>query len=239
MGKPLKYLIVAEHIQSDIESGKYPIGTLIPTEQEIMEIYQVSCTTVRKAVKELVQKHYIQVKQGSGTMVMNFRTKQTYNEITSVTESLQRQGFEVTTKEVRIDIKAAVEPYCNIFHVKKGTPLARVQRIQLADGKPVCWITNYILYDLVEGLEENASKVTSLYQYLEQEYHLSIDRTLDRATAQPASFRESFLLKIPEGTAMMHINRTCYQKNVPVSYDEVRIIGSQYEMEIQTISSEF
>lgn len=36
------YLEVADKIKEDIFSGKYPVGTMLPTENELEEMFQVS-----------------------------------------------------------------------------------------------------------------------------------------------------------------------------------------------------
>ena len=44
------YLEVADKIKEDIFSGKYPVGSMLPTESELEELFQVSKITVRKAI---------------------------------------------------------------------------------------------------------------------------------------------------------------------------------------------
>ena len=50
--KPI-YIKIYDKIKSAIKGGTYPPGSFLPTEQELETLYQVSRTTIRKAVKLL------------------------------------------------------------------------------------------------------------------------------------------------------------------------------------------
>ena len=60
---------VSDKLESMIESGAYGIGERIPTEPELMEMFQVSRKTVREAVQSLTWAGILEVKQGDGTYV--------------------------------------------------------------------------------------------------------------------------------------------------------------------------
>ncbi len=64
-----KYEAVAQSIKSDIESGIYPDGRLLPTEEMLTVKYSVSRQTVRKALAILVEDGLIIKRQGSGSVV--------------------------------------------------------------------------------------------------------------------------------------------------------------------------
>ncbi len=53
-----------------IESGKYPVGVCIPSENELAAMTGTSRVTVRDAISKLVDKGYLKRIQGKGTMVI-------------------------------------------------------------------------------------------------------------------------------------------------------------------------
>ena len=110
--KPI-YIKIYDKIKSAIKGGTYPPGSFLPTEQELETLYQVSRTTIRKAVKLLSDEGILSVRQGCGTMVMDTRTTQNYNQVTSVTESLQKRGHDVTTGSMMIDDATGIQGYCH------------------------------------------------------------------------------------------------------------------------------
>ena len=136
-GKKMKnapaYVKVYSRLKNEINKGTYPVGGFLPKECELEKIYQVSRTTVRNAVKILVQEGLVEVRQGSGTRVLNHKAIQNYNKVTSVTESLMKKGYRVTTSDMMIDIISADKQLADELEIPEGTSVARIQRLQLAD----------------------------------------------------------------------------------------------------------
>ncbi|WP_353236088.1 GntR family transcriptional regulator [Diaphorobacter ruginosibacter] len=54
LGSQPRYLQLAQTLLNEIESGRYPVGTQLPTEFELCEQFGVSRSTAREAVKRLV-----------------------------------------------------------------------------------------------------------------------------------------------------------------------------------------
>lgn len=67
-----KFQRVKDALKEVILSGKYPIGTKLPTESELMAQYDVSRYTVRRAVGALVDEHFINRIQGGGMFVQDW-----------------------------------------------------------------------------------------------------------------------------------------------------------------------
>ncbi|MFR0513946.1 GntR family transcriptional regulator [Limosilactobacillus mucosae] len=65
----IKYEIIRKTIQKEIESGKYQVGDKLPTESNLMETFGVSRYTVRRAISELQNAHYVYRIQGGGMYV--------------------------------------------------------------------------------------------------------------------------------------------------------------------------
>lgn len=119
-----------------------PLEAFFPQKAKLEQIYQVSRTTIRKAVKMLSDEGFLSVRQGCGTMVMDTRTTQNYNQVTSVTESLKKRGYEVTTASMMIDVIPATREIAMDLQIPEETAVARIQRLQLADGNPVTLMEN-------------------------------------------------------------------------------------------------
>lgn len=62
---------VAEQLIGAIEADHYPIGSMLPKEKELAEIFGVSRSSVREALCCLQFEGYIETRQGSGTVVVS------------------------------------------------------------------------------------------------------------------------------------------------------------------------
>lgn len=69
-GGPL-YRRVAVDIKEDIFAGVYPIGSLLPTEQELCDRFRASRYTIREALRLLEEDAMVERRQGRGTEVIS------------------------------------------------------------------------------------------------------------------------------------------------------------------------
>lgn len=228
------YRELYQKIKDDIEKGAYSSGSFIPTEPELEQIFDVSRTTVRKAMKLLSDENLVEIKQGRGTMVLDNKTPQSFNGVTSVTESLRKHGYEVATKSRYIDIIQPPEEIASQLSLSPGEPVVRVQRVQTADGIPVCIMVNHIPERLVPGMD-NSSEFIGLYSFLEDRYNIEICSTSDTISAAACDFTESQILGVPTGTPILIVERVCYNHNKePVCVDKVRVLANKYKVKITT-----
>lgn len=226
------YVQVYKRIKEDVQKGVYAIGSFIPKESELESIYHGSRTTIRKAIKMLADEEILEVRQGCGTKVLNYKAKQNYTHVSSVTESLLKRGYEVEIADMEIDIIRAEGQIAQKLGVPYGQKIARIQRILTADSRPVTIMENYISYGKVPGIEKFKDQFVALYLFLEKQYGLKIEETKDRIFAKQADFLEAQVLKTDAKEALLVVERITYYKERPVTLDYVRIIGSEYEVEI-------
>ena len=66
---------VASRIKSSILDETYRVGERIPTEPALMELFGVSRSTVREAVRTLINEGILETQQGSGTYVKQKESK--------------------------------------------------------------------------------------------------------------------------------------------------------------------
>lgn len=232
MSKRPAYLLMYEEIKKSIINGLYGIGEMMPTEGELEKKFGVSRTTVRRAMELLARDGLLEIRQGRGTMVLDYRTKQDLTRVTSVSESLARRGYHVTTKSMHIDVIKAGASLAKELDIQQGDVVARIQRIQLADNRPITIMKNYIPYELVPGIEAFISTFSALYEFIEKQFGITIDGARDKVYARAAEFTEAEMLNITVGSPLLCIDRICYRKDVPVCVDHVAIIGDSYELEI-------
>lgn len=235
MIKSPAYAVIYDVLKREIMDGDIPVGSLLPAEPELEKRFSVSRTTVRRAVELLSQDGLVLAKQGRGTKVLDYKTRQNLNMVTSISETLRKKGYEVRPKTMHIDIVPASSHIAQDLGIDEGEPVARVQRIQLADEHPVAIMKNYIPAYMVPGIESQVENINSLYMYLEERYSINIDSAKDRISARSADFSEAQMLEIPVGGALLYMRRICYSNNRPVCADRLSIVGDKYELQISMI----
>ena len=76
-GQP-RYAWLRECLLRDIASGKYPVGSLLPPENQLAERYRVSRHTVREATRKLADSGQISRHPGIGTIVCSLAQPKPY-----------------------------------------------------------------------------------------------------------------------------------------------------------------
>ena len=164
------YMKVYTDVKESIMNDTYPVGSFVPREPDLCAMFGVSRTTVRKAMELLEQEGFVHIQQGSGTEVLNYKATQKLNQVTSFSETLEAQGYTVESKSTYIDMMVPPSHVLEELMQPPDSRVVRIQRIQLANGKPIAIITNYIVADLVPGILSDTGTFVSLYHHLEAKY---------------------------------------------------------------------
>jgi len=231
--KQTAYKMVYSILKQEIREGKYETGKLLPPEHFLESRFEVSRTTVRRALELLARDGYVDAQQGRGTAVLDFTTVQRLNALTSITETLKNKGYEVKTKGMHIDLVEASAKVANALMIKEGEIVVRIQRVQCANDQPVAIMTNYLLEELVPGIEAHAGGFISLYDFLETKYHFVLTNAIEHLSASVTDFSEAQILGVSVGWPLLISERVTFSDNKPVEYAHTRILGDKYKYAIQ------
>jgi GntR family transcriptional regulator len=229
------YKKVYSQMMEMITNETYPIGSLVPREPDLCELFSVSRTTLRKAMELLAHEGFVDIKQGRGTEVLDFKATQKLNHVTSFSETLEAKGFIVESKSTHIDKIVPPASVLEELTLAPGTEVVRIQRIQIANGKPIAIITNYIVADLVPDITMDAGKFVSLYHHLESKYGIKITSARDNIKAKVSDFLESELLQISIGSALLVDRRITFSGNKPIENVIMIVDAAKYEFAVNLV----
>lgn len=227
-----RYVAVYTDLKKQIREGEMDVGDFLPVEAELEKIYNVSRTTIRNAIKALLSEGYVDVKQGRGTQVLDFRSTQQLNCVTSLSETLRNKGYEVVIKSIYIDVVNATKNTATRLEIKEGDAVYHVQRVLLADGMPTAILENFIPTTLAEDIDLKMHEIKSLYGFLEEEYAHHIDSSKDIISAKSADFIESQMLDVKPGAALITIRRITYCADKPLTYDKTIVRADKYQLQL-------
>jgi GntR family transcriptional regulator len=238
MSRQPAYSIVYQDIKEKIGNGEYMPGDLLPTEPNLENEFSVSRTTIRKAIDLLSKDGYVSTQQGRGTEVLNPRTTQKLNFITSFSATLESQGGQVDSKGTHIDFVSPPKNVAKKLMIEEHEEVVRVQRVQCYNGKPLCIMTNYLKKTIAPDLPFYTGSFVSLYQLLLEKYNIAFDSAEERISADNSNFTEAQVLDVPVGTALLVSNRTSYLSGQPVAFANLKIIGNKYNFYIYLVGKD-
>ncbi|KXA38535.1 UbiC transcription regulator-associated domain protein [Staphylococcus lugdunensis] len=170
----LKYEHVAHEITAAIANGKYKVGDKLPSLAELKIAYQVSKSTIVKALELLEKDGIIYQTRGSGIYVRNSKKSGYINLLKTKGFSDNLQGHRVTSKVLNIDIIPPNEETQKHLQIKdKDTQVYLVERIRYLDDKPLCIETSYFNKALVTTLDKEVAQA-SIFDYLQTRLKINI-----------------------------------------------------------------
>jgi GntR family transcriptional regulator len=229
-----RYQWVYNALKNRIEVEDFKVGDFLPPEPELQRMFNVSRTTVRKAVEMLGQHGFVYIRQGRGTQILDFKATQKLGFVTSFSETLREQGFTVTQADIRVETVPAPRRTADSLGVAHGSALLKIDRVTLANGSPIALMTNYLLPELVPDIARRISGMDSLYSFLESEYGLVIEAATDFISARQAGPEEAARLKISADSPLLVVRRISHAGGRPIEEALLLVVADRYEYCVHT-----
>jgi len=171
---PPKYFQISREIVGLIQTGKLSTGSSVPSENEIIEKFQVSNTTARKALHELEKDGWVVRVKGKGTFVKDKTVVRSINRIFGFTKNMLEAGRKPATRLIgfhlhNMDYKQTVN---GREFTLKG-PYCEIERIRYADGVPLMKETRYISMGLCPDIHRKNLE-HSLYELFAKGYGIHL-----------------------------------------------------------------
>ena len=195
-----KYEGIYRSIKKRIEAQDYPYQSLLPRENTLIEEYDCSRNTVRRAIAELTTDGYVQAMQGRGVRVIYQpvgKTTFTIGGIEAFQETAQRNRLRAVTKVIRFDAILADERLAAQSGFSIGDELWAVQRVRYLDGKALILDINYFLKEFVPGLTAEIA-ARSIYDYIENVLGMQIITSKRCITVEHATAQDEALLDMDD-----------------------------------------
>lgn len=225
------YEQIYQLLRNKISDGQLRPGDLLPSEAELVEQYQVSRATVRQALDELVSDGLIQRKQGRGTFVSPHRVEQGLVRIVSFTEDMKQRGLEPGTKLRSAELIPASDILARHLEIPVDEPLARIERLRLADGEPMSIEMSYLVHRYCPGILEQDYTTQSLRKMLEDRYGIRFSSARQSIRAVSATKDIAKALSVKDNAALLYIERISYTEyDVPIEYLRLYHRGDRYTL---------
>ena len=149
------YMNICYQIIDDIVKNKYSVGDLIPTQNELAEKFQVSRTTIREAVMELIRRNILRAVKGKGTFVVAKPGELARNSHTEGFSGAQFRniGREVHSRVILIEEISADKKLSNKLVVPEKSSITHIRRIRYVDLIPLCVDDAYLVTGYLGGID--------------------------------------------------------------------------------------
>ena len=203
-----RYTQLYRHIAAVIGSGVLETDAQLPPERELAELADVSRVTIRKAVARLVEEGLLDQRRGSGTFVRPLPPKMEHSlsALLSFTEFMRQRGKTSTSQILRRGLFLPTPDEQMALGLAGADRVARVDRLRSADGVPMALEYSSLPQDILPDPDRIE---TSLYDVLRARGNAPT-RAVQRITAVNLAASDAQLLQLPDGAAVLRIDRTAY-----------------------------
>ena len=218
------YAKIEAALATEITSGTLAAGTQLPTEEQL--IAQMSRTTIRKAIENLVARGLVEIRRGKGTFVTHPKVTQAMTELTGFAEDMVVLGLHPTSRLLDKRIVNADEQIARALQIAPGTQVYRIERIRLADGIPMSFDETYLPLEIGEKVVSNNLDAEPIFDLLENKYALPLVEASYQLEAVTADKHVAQALNIAIGAPIFLIERTSYSTGEqPVDYEKLYYRG--------------
>ena len=222
--KPL-YLQIKDILKQKIINNEYAVGSTIPSENELEEIFGVSRMTIRQAVNELVNEGLLRKERGrgKGTVVLSSAIADKLSTVKSFTQKMHEQGFVLKNKQINVSLVPANETIATAL---------RLSRIRMVNNDIIMYSISYVPQFL--NLPLDAELYGSLYQLLATQ-NIQIAHAEEYIEAMLADEIISQSLEISVNDAVLkrtRISHDQYNRNIEYTTTYYRSDKYKYVVEL-------
>lgn len=207
---------VYQQIQSDIRekilNKELKEGELIPSENELHEMYGVSRMTVRHALNNLVNAGYLYRHKGKGTFVSNRKIEKNIHGVRGFTEEMLELGREPHNVIKSFKVIEPNELIREKLYLEEDTKVIHVERVRYADNIPVLYENLYIPQNIFPDLSEEDLK-HSFYGYINDKTTFKISHCIQSIEAQLSNKSISEKLEVKSNDPILSIIRNTFLTN--------------------------
>ena len=208
------YFQLEKLILEEIENGSYPVGSTIPTEKELSEIFDISRTTVRQAIADLVREEHLYRVKSKGTFVSHPKLNQGFiqsirpfnDDVISAGRVPSTQVLEL--RVVTLDLETAL-----LMDRPEGSKAIYLYRKRMADGEPIVRVETYLPYEECGFVLEHDLSRESLYQVLSTRAETKITHIVRICEARAADGEDEAVLGLRRGRPIHYFQSMGYNSS--------------------------
>jgi len=202
---------IAQELTDAIAAGKYPVGTVLPTELELRDHYKTSRHTVRAALQSLQERGLVSRKKNAGTRVESAVPKSAFRPSLASVDDVVQFGEEHLRLVQSVTEVVAEGALSAILQCSDGTPWLRISSLRVAGDAskpPIGWTDVYIDASYSEVADAARTQPDRLISALiEERYGRAIAEIQQDVHALNVTGEMTERLQVDAGAAALEIVR--------------------------------
>lgn len=222
------YQQLAHSIKKAVDEQKLKENDKIPAENEFCKIYDLSRTTVRKALDILEKDGYIYKLRGKGSYVSTPKIYQNRSSFSKFYDDMRSLGKVPVSKIISLKIKVADAYVREKMQLEENEMLCQIKWIRYGNNEPLIYETINLNYKLVDGIEMKELTDKKLYDILSEEYGIKMTHGKELFYPCKLDINEAKNLGLKENDLGMKVERVVFQGKDVVEYTTSTVRGDRF-----------
>ncbi|MCC0636043.1 MULTISPECIES: trehalose operon repressor [unclassified Clostridioides] len=218
-----KFYEIYLDLEKDIRNNVYEVGELLPTEVKLAQKYRVSRETIRKAQSLLLEKGFIQKKQGKGAIVLDINKFEIEGSgLISFNELQKNKNLDTEISVLKNKKEIMPLEICKKLDIDTKTKIIAVERLRKINGEAVILDKDYFISEIIPEIPLTAVQ-SSIFNYIEKNLELKIGYANKEVTVAPVTEEDKILLDVGTDTHVVVIRSEVYLEDTRLfQYHESR-----------------
>ncbi len=183
-------------LTASLSSGRWPPGSLLPSERALSEELGVSRTTLRNALMELADAGFLEPAPQRGWFVARAFISEGPNVLAGFSEVAAARGLAAGSHIVSVELRPCSFEMADLLGIPAASEVVALERVRTLDGLPVAVQSLNLPHRLVPDLHLVVTDGISLYRILAERYGLAPSRCDYTLQAEAATAHVAQLLDI-------------------------------------------
>lgn len=195
-------------LRDDILNGSHAPGSVLPGEQKLAAVYEVSRVTIRRALDALSADGLVKRHAGSGTQVCpaSAASKPVAMDFSTLMPQLAEMGLSTTARLLSYTYGTPPSYVAQAMGLDSNARMQIATRVRLADEQPFSYLTTYVPEDIASNYSETDLASTPLFLLLERG-GVTINSAHQSVSAALASPEVAEALGVAVGSALLSLHR--------------------------------
>ena len=199
----MRFQDIYEDLKEKILFQGYP-NDMLPTEFTLIDVYDCSRNTVRRAIQQLADEGYVKSVQGKGVIILDpVHIPKVYtphiNDLSKLSSIMVSDQHKTRTDVIEFDFVKIDQELSERSSLPVGKLAYYIERLQYVNDEPLVLDIHYFLEQAVKGIRLQDAQ-TSIYRFIEEEKKLKVMAARRILTMQTANDHDKEVLALGDDT---------------------------------------
>ena len=221
-------------IREKIYSGSYANGSLIPTENELEKMFDVSRITVKRALDELASEGLVTRQRGKGTTItFNNPVSSSPTNMDGLLEDLATIAKETKVKVLEFDYVKASPQATDALKLTAASIVQKAVRVRYKNATPFSYVITYLPEEIGRSFSYDELENEPILALIERSGK-NISRARQTVTATLADGTTGPALSVSIGSPLLKVSRIVYDyDDKPVEYITIYYRPDHYQLNLE------